>query len=207
MAMTTTEFDEVARDVYLTGVAQTLSVEKSSMTIGSVTEKTSRRRLLASTIEVETIATVPSDMAMATAAFATFEHLNRAFTSSSVSVGAVSSRRVVAQVGPVVHYTTDPTPRQPYDASSTITVSVLCAIIAAALFVVACVYRFGRCRKAGPADTRYTPQGIGRPRSLSLDQSSLQVAGFVENMHNTAAMRRSLGERPVLANNGYGGGV
>jgi hypothetical protein len=192
LSMTITEFDTGTRALYLKGVAKTLSVQVSSIFIASVSERTASRRLLASTIAVETIATVPSDRATTAAASATFENLNRVFSSSGISVGSVSGKSVLRP--DVTATVSEPLPRQPYDAASTITISVICAIAVTSLCVAGCLYKTGVCRCCSGTNRDIDTRRLGsyiRPAPVDANSATLQVASFVEDMQHSSHLRGS----------------
>ena len=95
VAMSVAEFDSGKRASYISGVAQSLSVSIESVSIGSVTETISSRRLLATTIAIETIVTVSADepdpqaAADAITAAATQDNLNAALSSSGIELTAM----------------------------------------------------------------------------------------------------------------------
>jgi hypothetical protein len=90
MAMSLTAFDSTKRNEYVAGVAQALSVPVDRVAIGSVTETVSRRRLLTTTIEVETVATVPIGDAESVASAVTSENINSALESAGMAVQEVT---------------------------------------------------------------------------------------------------------------------
>jgi len=97
LVMSLVEFDSTKRDEYRTGIAQALSIPVSSVTIGDVTETVVRRRLLSigrriltTSIEVETIATVPSEDADSVSAAVTNEDINGALASSGMAIESVT---------------------------------------------------------------------------------------------------------------------
>ena len=106
------EFDSTKREQYVAGVAQVLSVPVSSVSIGTVTENVSRRRrLLATTIDVETIVTVPSEDTGSVAAAATTENLNGELESNGMTTDGVNEpdiQMVVATTPVVITTTTTP---------------------------------------------------------------------------------------------------
>ena len=78
LQMTLAEFNSTVRDAYVNGVALALSIQVYDVAIGTVTEVVARRRLLTTSIEVETILTVPSSEA---------ETMANLTTTDSLSVG------------------------------------------------------------------------------------------------------------------------
>jgi hypothetical protein len=108
--MSLVEFDSTKREQYVAGVAQVLSVPVSSVSIGTVTENVSRRRrrLLATTIDVETIVTVPSEDTGSVAAAATTENLNGELESDGMTTDGVNEPdiQMVVATTPVVVTTT-----------------------------------------------------------------------------------------------------
>jgi hypothetical protein len=194
LSMSLSEFDEVTRAIYVEGVAETLSLAESMVRIGTVSENSAARRLLASTIAVETIATVPSDRAESSAAAATFEKLNNVFTSSGISVGSVSDKIIVA----AETSSNDPAPRQPYDATSTVTILVVCTAASSSLLFALCIFKTGKymriSRRNNSTDNETHETSYTRGTSMMLRgqppiQASLQVGIFFENMQNTATVR------------------
>ena len=151
-------------------------------------------RLLASTITVETIATVPSNRAASAAASITFEKLNNALASSGISVGAVSDKTVIPAE---MLSTKDPAPHQFYDSASTLTILVVCSMTAFGLCCALGIYKTGRCCNIDNINTTENTRQLVyvRGNSLSTGQSSLQVAGFVEKMQTQANVQRSFDER------------
>ncbi|KAJ1474415.1 hypothetical protein T484DRAFT_3264942 [Baffinella frigidus] len=106
VAMSRAEFSADKQVAYVAGVAQALSVVPSRVAIASITDQSTRRQLLAASIAVSTIATVPKDKAAGVATAATAENLNRALASSGISVGAISSPKIP---GPVADTSTPAT--------------------------------------------------------------------------------------------------
>lgn len=98
MAMSLAEFDSTKRGEYMAGVAQALAVPLGSVAIGLVTETVSRRRLLVTTIEVETVVTVPSEDTGSIEAKVTPENINGALASAGMTVDGVT-QPVVAGLG------------------------------------------------------------------------------------------------------------
>lgn len=94
MAMSLAAFDSAKRDAYQTGVAQALSVPIGSVAIGLVTETVSRRRLLSTTIEVETIATVPTEDTESVTGSVTAENINGALADAGMSVDDITPPEV-----------------------------------------------------------------------------------------------------------------
>jgi hypothetical protein len=91
LQMTAAEFNSTQQILYKTGVAATLGVSIHAVVIGSVTEIVARRRLLATTIEVETIVTVPAEDAEAVSQAATSENLNTALEGGGIVVEEMSA--------------------------------------------------------------------------------------------------------------------
>ncbi|KAJ1496168.1 hypothetical protein T484DRAFT_2526584 [Baffinella frigidus] len=89
--MSRVEFTADKQGAYVAGVAEALSVAPSRVAIASITDRSTRRRLLASSVAVSTTVIVPKDKVAGVAVLATAENLNRALASSGISVGAVSS--------------------------------------------------------------------------------------------------------------------
>jgi hypothetical protein len=90
LLMSLTDFTPDIRNTYANGVAMALSVSVSTISIGSVVEIQGGRRLLATSIEVETIATIPSEIAESTASAVTTDNIHAQLASSSISVGSIS---------------------------------------------------------------------------------------------------------------------
>ena len=108
LQLTLAEFNSTVREAYIEGVATALSTQVSNVAIGAVTEVVARRRLLSTSIEVETVVTVPSTEAESLANATTAENLN-AGLGPSIEVGDVS-----APVVETVMSTTTPPPSPPY---------------------------------------------------------------------------------------------
>jgi hypothetical protein len=93
LSMSLAEFD-TKRVEYVTGMAQALSVSVDSVTIGLVTDVASARRLLATTISVETLVTVPSGNLQNIAAAATSDNMNNSLRSLGIVVESTSPLQV-----------------------------------------------------------------------------------------------------------------
>ena len=93
------------------GVAGILMVDISRISIASVKEVQAGRRLLATSIEVETVGVVPTENSQAASEGVTSENLNNELASSGISVGPVS-QPVVEKESPesTAVETTSPTP-------------------------------------------------------------------------------------------------
>jgi hypothetical protein len=108
LAMSIADFGSSEREAYVNGVAEAVSVASSTVAIASVTEHFTRRRLLASTLEVETTVTVSQDKAVSV--FFAAKNLileARDFQIEGVDVSASGAAAV----------TTTPTPAAPATAS------------------------------------------------------------------------------------------
>ena len=91
LQMTLVEFNTTVREAYTTGVALAFSTQVSNVVIGTVTEVVTRRRLLATSIDVETIVTVPSTQAETLANSTTIETLGNELETVGIPVGDVSA--------------------------------------------------------------------------------------------------------------------
>jgi hypothetical protein len=189
MAMTTTDFNLVVRDVYVTGVAQTLSTETSSVTIGSVTEKISHRRLLTTSIEVETIVMVSKDRASSVVEAATFENFSRAFMSSGISIGVVSEKIVVDYIDMVAE-TPHPQSRAPKDYS--LVIAIVCAITAVLIFIGVGFVKSRWYRTPNSQGTVCNNQTLFESNMSTDADHTLQISAFMDNMHrNTSGIGNS----------------
>ena len=94
LSLSNTEFNSKRED-YVTGVAQALWVPLASVTVGTVSETLSVRRLLSTTSVVVNTVTVPSDDAGAVAAAVTPSNLAGALTPRSMAVATVSTPTVL----------------------------------------------------------------------------------------------------------------
>jgi hypothetical protein len=98
LLMSLAAFDSTKREAYVAGVAVALSLPTSSVTIGLVTENVARRRLLATTVDVETIVTVPSEDTGSVSTAVTPENLNSALEPAGMTTDGVSEPVVQAVV-------------------------------------------------------------------------------------------------------------
>jgi hypothetical protein len=187
LSMTLVEFDTATREAYVTGVAQSLALARSDVSIGTVMElRLPGRRLLASAIEVKTIATVPKSMAASVAASAVFENLSRSLVLLGIPVGAVSTKTVADPLVTVVDPgTTRETPPISPEALTGIVLSI--GLILVCITGAICnAYRSPE-RAYEDAGNPSTPSHIQqaamdtRERMASVD-TSLQTTGFMESM-------------------------
>ena len=99
VAITTAQFDTAERNTYKSGVAQSLSVPVDTVTIGSVRGfQTTNRRLLSTSIAIETIITVvrhgrvdPETAADAIVQAATLSNLNAALDPHGLSINEMTT--------------------------------------------------------------------------------------------------------------------
>ena len=85
------DFNQSQRKVYVAGVARALGIEPKRVIITTVRDTTwSSRRLLASTVVVETTVRVPKEQAITVAESATPANINTQLASSGITVEAVS---------------------------------------------------------------------------------------------------------------------
>jgi hypothetical protein len=98
MTMSLATFDSTKREQYVVALAQALSTPVANVAIGLVTENVSRRRLLVTTIEVETTATVPAEDAESVSAAVTAENINGALASTGMAIDSVTPPEVQAVV-------------------------------------------------------------------------------------------------------------
>ena len=90
LSMSSAAFTADKQRVYLQGVANALAVSISDMSIGEIIEIQVRRRLLATSIEVETIALVPEENAQSVSSSVTSENINAQLASAGMGVQAIS---------------------------------------------------------------------------------------------------------------------
>ena len=109
LQMTLIEFNTTVREAYTTGVALAFSTQVSNVAIGTVTEFVTRRRLLSTYIEVETIVTVGGNEAESLANSTTTESLAAELGPMGILVSGVSTPVVEEVVEPTVA-TPPPTP-------------------------------------------------------------------------------------------------
>ena len=112
LQMTLIEFNTTVREAYTTGVALAFSTQVSNVAIGTVTEFVTRRRLLSTYIEVETIVTVGSNEADSLANATTTESLSTELGPMGILVSDVSTPVVEEVVEPT---TATPPPSPPPD--------------------------------------------------------------------------------------------
>ena len=175
------------REEYVTGVAQALWVPLASVVIGQVSETTSVRRLLSTTITVVNTVTIPTDDAQVVSTAVTSNNLAVALTSRSMAVATVSTA-TVSPVSPVstvlVQIVTD-TADTPQPQSDTLGLYIV-LISCGAFFLLLCGV-VAWCLYTRHYTHAYTPSSIENIDPLPDYVKQSQPQAPTQGLHTTYA--------------------